>query len=150
MSQEEILQPKTFTVWKYVIGGFLAGLITAALNNIIFFVLPLIQEIDFPHSLDEMALTIASFIPPILASVFYFIVSSKNYSKGTKVYLAIVLIAFALSIVVQFFPEKLLELGLLEEGDIPENLALLTVPFHITTALVALVFIPKFVGSKED
>ena len=44
MSQEEILQPKTFTVWKYVIGGFLAGLITAALNNIIFFVLPLIQR----------------------------------------------------------------------------------------------------------
>lgn len=150
MSQENYVQPKTFTVWKYVIGGFLAGLITAALNNILFFVFPLIKEVDFPNIIDEMALTIASFVPPILASILYFAVSSKNYSTGTKIYLILVLIGFTLSIIIQFFPEKLIDLGLLEMGDVPDNLALLTVPFHITTALVALVFIPKFVGSKED
>jgi hypothetical protein len=148
MSQEKNIQPITFTVWKYIIGGFLAGLITAALNNILFFILPLIKEVDFPHIIDEMALTIASFIPPILASILYFAVSSKNYTTGTKIYL--ILIGFTLSIAIQFFPEKLIVLGLLESGDVPDNLAFLTVPFHITTAFVALVFIPKFVGSKED
>ncbi|MGB0806574.1 MAG: hypothetical protein ACPGRC_07780 [Salibacteraceae bacterium] len=150
MEQTLEVPVKTFTVWKYVVGGFLAGIITAALNNILFFFLPMIQEVDFPSIIDEMALSIGSFIPPIIASIFYYIVSSKNYAKGTKIYLTIILIGFILSIVIQFFPEQLINLGLLEVGDIPPNLALLTVPFHVTTALVALVFIPKFVGSKED
>lgn len=141
---------KTFSVWKYAVSGFLAGIITAALNNILFFVLPLIKEVNFPHIIDEMALSIASFIPPILAALFYYTVSSKNYKKGTRIYLFFILLGFGLSIFIQFFPENLAELGLLETGDIPSNLPLLTVPFHITTALVALVFIPKFVGSKED
>jgi hypothetical protein len=141
---------QTFTVWKYIVGGFLAGIITAALNNILFFFLPLIKEVHFPSIIDEMALSLGSFIPPIIASIFYYFVSSKNYSKGTKVYLTIVIIGFLLSIIVQFFPEQLIGLGLLQAGDIPANLALLTVPFHVTTALVALIFIPKFVGSAED
>ena len=141
---------KTFNVWKYAVSGFLAGIITAALNNILFFVLPLIKEVNFPHIIDEMALSIGSFIPPILAAIFYYAVSSKNYKKGTRIYLFFILLVFSLSIFVQFFPEYLIQLGLLEIGDIPPNLPLLTVPFHITTALVSLVFIPKFVGSKED
>lgn len=147
---EQVSEVRTFTVWKYVVGGFLAGIITAALNNLLFFFLPMIKEVDFPEIIDEMALAIGSFIPPIIASIFYYIVSSKNYEKGTKIYLAIILIGFVLSIIVQFFPEQLIGLGLLEAGDIPDNLAVLTVPFHVTTALVALIFIPKFVGSKED
>jgi hypothetical protein len=141
---------RTFTVWKYVVGGFLAGIITAALNNLLFFFLPLIKEVHFPAIIDEMALSIGSFIPPTLASILYYFVSSKNYDKGTKVYLLIILVGSLLSIIIQFFPEELINLGLLQAGDIPQNLALLTVPFHITTALVSLVFIPKFVGSKED
>jgi hypothetical protein len=132
------------------VAGFLAGIITAALNNLLFFFLPLIKEVHFPSIIDEMALSLGSFIPPIIASVFYYFVSSKNYEKGTKVYLSIVLIGFLLSIIIQFFPEQLINIGLLQNGDIPENLALLTVPFHVTTALVSLIFIPKFVGSKED
>ena len=141
---------KTFNVWKYAVSGFLAGIITAALNNILFFVLPLIKEVNFPHIIDEMALSIGSFVPPILAAIFYYAVSANNYKKGTRIYLFFILLGFGLSIFIQFFPESLIELGLLEIGDIPPNLPLLTVPFHITTALVSLVFIPKFVGSKED
>ena len=150
MEQTIPVTNQTFTVWKYVVGGFLAGIITAALNNIIFFFLPILTEIKFPTFIDEMALSIGSFIPPIIASIFYYLVSSKNYEKGTKIYLIIILIGFLLSIAIQFFPEQLIQTGLVHAGDIPSNLALLTVPFHVTTALVALVFIPKFVGSKED
>lgn len=150
MDQVVQKENKTFTIWKYVVGGFLAGILTAALNNLLFFFLPLIKEVHFPSIIDEMALSIGSFIPPIVASIFYYLVSSKNYEKGTKLYLIIILTGFILSIVIQFFPEQLINFGLLEAGDIPENLAFLTVPFHVTTALVALVFIPKFVGSKED
>lgn len=140
----------TYTVWKYIVGGFLAGIITAALNNILFFFLPMLFNIEYPLLIDEMALAIGSFIPPIMASIFYYLVSSKNYEKGTKLYISIVMIGFLLSIAIQFFPEQLINIGLIPSGDIPKNLATLTVPFHITTALVALVFIPKFVGSKED
>ena len=149
---DKVISPpiKTFTVWKYIVSGFLAGLITVALNNILFFVLPLIKEVNFPHIIDEMALTIGSLIPPILAAIFYYAVSANNYSRGTKIYLFFILLGFGLSIFFQFFPENLIQIGLLESDDIPPNLALLTVPFHITTALVSLVFIPKFVGSKED
>lgn len=150
MEQAIVAQTRTYTVWKYVVGGFLAGIITAALNNILFFFLPMIKEVEFPAIIDEMALSIGSFIPPIIASVLYYILSSKDYEKGTKTYLAVIIVGFVLSIVVQFFPDQLINMGLLQAGDIPDNLALLTVPFHVTTALVALVFIPKFVGSKED
>ena len=150
MNQTITQNNRTYTIWKYIVGGFIAGILTAALNNILYFFLPLIEEVKFPSSIDELALSLGSFIPPILATIFYYLVSSTNYNKGTKIYISIVVVTFLLSIVIQFFPELLEKIGLLSNDNIPKNLALLTVPFHITTALVALVFIPQFVGSKED
>ncbi len=150
MEQAIMATHHTYTIWKYIVAGFLAGLITAALNNILFFFLPMLLNFEYPLILDEMALSLGSFFPPIIATIFYYFVSSKNYEKGTKVYISLVMIGFLISIGVQFFPEQLINTGFLQAGDIPHNLALITVPFHVTTALVALIFIPKFVGSKED
>lgn len=149
MDQSTTAPLRTFSLWKYSVGGFVAGLIVAAINNIWYAFFPYLSDVRYPSSIDEMALTIGSFVPPIIASILYYFISSKNYDKGTKIYVLTAFIVFVLSIVVQFYPEILVNYNLLEANDIPENLALLTVPFHISTLLVTLIFIPKFVGMKD-
>lgn len=142
--------PKTYSAWKFIIGGFIAGLIATAINSIWFVVFPIIYEAEFPPQLDELSLAFASIGSMVLASVFYYAVSLKSYQTGTKVYLTVVLIVSILSTLVQFFPEQLIQYGIIDSQTVPNNLALVTVPFHIATALVALIFIPKFTGMKDE
>ena len=149
MDQSTEAPLRTFSLWKYSVGGFVAGLIVAAINNIWYAFFPYLSDVRYPASIDEMALTIGSFVPPIIASILYYFISSKNYDKGTKIYISVAFIVFILSIAIQFYPEILVNYGLLDANDIPENLALLTVPFHISTLLITLIFIPKFVGMKD-
>lgn len=150
METTAISVPKTYSAWKFIIGGFLAGLIATAINSIWFVIFPIIYDSEFPPQLDELSLAFASIGSMVLAALFYYVVSLKSYAFGTKVYLTVVTIVSILSTLVQFFPELLIQYGILEASAVPENLALITVPFHIATALVALLFIPKFTGMKDE
>lgn len=150
METTAIHVPKTYSAWKFIIGGFLGGLIATAINSIWFVVFPIIYDAEFPPQLDELSLAFASIGSMVFASIFYYLVSLKSFQTGTRIYLIIVSIISILSVLVQFFPEYLIQYGIIESQNVPANLALITVPFHIATALVALIFIPKFTGMKDD
>lgn len=142
--------PKTYSAWKFIIGGFVAGLVAMAVNSVWFVLFPIIYDAEFPPQLDEMSLAFGSIGSMVVASIFYYIVSLKSYETGTKIYLPVVLAISIASVLIQFFPEFLVQYGIMDAQSIPDNLALITVPFHIVCALTALIFIPKFTGMKDE
>ena len=136
---------KGISLWKYSIAGVLAGLITGILNNIWIVVYSAMNDGYIPGNVDTDEVTALSFVPMLLASFVYYLISMRDLSKGTKIYIGIGSILFITSLYFPFFPEQT---GLFPVDEIPKDFALFTTPMHVIAAFLALYFIPRFVTKQ--
>ncbi len=135
-----------FSLWKYSIAGVLAGLIAGIANNVWILIYPFVSGMDAPPGVDAMSVSVFSFLPMLLAGFFYYFISMKNASRGTKIFIGLGIVAFLASLYGPLNPDQLG--ALFQAGEVPAGFALFTIPMHIIAALTALVFMPRFVMSE--
>lgn len=135
-----------YSLWKYSIAGVLAGLIAGIANNIWILIYPYVAGMDAPPGVDAMSVSVFSFLPMLLAGFFYYFISMKDASRGTKVFIALGVLAFLASLYGPFNPDQMG--AFFQTGEVPSGFALFTIPMHIIAALTALVFMPRFVMSE--
>jgi hypothetical protein len=134
------------SLWKFVMGGVLAGLITGIINNVWILAFPYVSGIESPGGINAMSVSVLSFVPVFLASLVYYGLSLKSIKKGTKIYLIIGIIGFLASLYGPLNPDVMTDL--IGREIMKEGLALFALPMHVISAASAMLFLPKFVLSE--
>lgn len=154
MATHVLERSETFSVWKFTVGGVLAGIIAGIVNNLYIIVFPMITSYKAIPGIDSMSVTIFSFLPVLLASLVYFGIYSLNPSSGTRNYIILGIAGFLLSLYGPLFPESIAKLintlGLEYAFTPTEGFAYFLIPLHVITALLALGFVPKFVHNRDS
>ena len=133
-----------FSIWKYSIAGVIAGLIAGIGNNLWILAYPFISGHDAPAGVDAMSVSVFSFIPMVIAGLFYYGISIKDAARGTRIFVGLGVLIFLASLYGPLNPEQLSSmLG----GEVPEGFALFTIPMHVIAAAAAVIFMPRFVMS---
>lgn len=155
MATETTLPAKnSISLWKYAIGGVIAGLITGILNNVWIILFPILfpeYEGMFGGGISPMSVSVMSFLPLLAAAFVYYGFTMNNIKVGTRIYVVLGILALLGSLYGPMFPDQMNDfmasLGkpIFMDEVIPTGFAILTIPMHIFSAGVAIIFIPRFV-----
>ena len=118
----------------YLIGGVVAGVITAILNNLWNFLYPVIGGVSVPEVINAGSITLMSIAPLLIAAVGYFVLS-RFTANATPIFQGITILLALLSLFSTFNPPI----------PVPDGFAGLSGPMHIIAGLVGAFVIPRFV-----
>jgi Family of unknown function (DUF6069) len=118
----------------YLIGGAVAGVITAVLNNLWNLIYPAIGGVSVPEVINLESVTMMSIVPLLIAAVGYFVLS-RFTSNATPIFQGITIVLALLSLAGTFSPPM----------PVPAGFAGLSAPMHIIAGLVGALVIPRFV-----
>jgi len=138
LNKRMIEKPK-FT--RFLIGGLIAGIISAVLNNLYSVVYTLIIGHGASEIINIGSITGASILPTIVGALLYFGLS-KFTTKATLIFIIAGIILAIISCAGAFGNE------LADGTPTPEGFVGLTVPMHLIAGLVAVLFIPKYTYRK--
>ena len=124
-------------ILTYLKAGLLAGIVAAIINNIIYAVMITVGGFAW-IPLIAVSILVASFLPNLIASVAYFILSL--FSKQAYLLLAVGIIIFVLISVLPHLgigpaPSPAL-------AALPEGFDLVTVPLHVVFGFTAILLMP--------
>jgi len=126
---------------RFLLGGLIAGLISAALNNIYSVAHAGLTDFSIPDVIHFGSITGASIVPTTIGALCYFGLS-RFTSKATLIF---IIVASVFTLLSCFGPLQ----GELPDGSpAPDGWIGLTLPMHIIAGLVAVLFIPKYVYRK--
>lgn len=118
----------------YLIGGVVAGVITAILNNLWNFIYPAIGGVSVPEVINVGSVTLMSIMPLLIAAVGYFILS-RFMDNATPIFQGATIVLALLSLFGTFNPPM----------PVPDGFAGLSGPMHVIAGLVGAIVIPRFV-----
>lgn len=129
------------SILKYLKAGLIAGLVSAVLNNVIYFIMIAVGGYEWVPVI-TVSIMVASFLPNLLASVAYFILS--RFTSRAWLIMTIGIAAFVLISVLPHLgigpaPSPAL-------AALPEGFDLVTVPLHIVFGLAAIFLLPWLVA----
>lgn len=118
----------------YLIGGVVAGVITAILNNLWNFLYPAIGGVNVPEVINAGSITLMSIAPLLIAAVGYFVLS-RFMDNATTIFQGATIVLALLSLFGAFNPPM----------PVPDGFAGLSAPMHVIAGLVGAFVIPRFV-----
>lgn len=118
----------------YLIGGLVAGVITAVLNNLWNFIYPAIGGVSVPEVINLGSVTMMSMVPLLIAAVGYFVLS-RFLPNATPIFQGLTIVLALLSLFGTFNPPM----------PVPAGFAGLSAPMHVIAGLVGALVIPRFV-----
>lgn len=130
-----IIMNKSITFSKVIKAGFLAGLISAAINTIWNQLGIFVMNISGLPKGFSVAVVMSSILPVLFASIIYFLLI-RNFTRGYLLYMFLGVSFMLLS----NFPA--FEVTLPDGTPTPANFALLVIPMHFVAGLSALYLIP--------
>jgi ABC-type thiamin/hydroxymethylpyrimidine transport system permease subunit len=137
-----IVQTKQ-SIKVYLIGGLVAGVLAAILNNLYSYVYTAFTGISVPGVINFGSVTGASILPAVIASLFYFALS-RFTAKATLIFI-ISGIAFTL-----FSFGGPLQSQLPDNTPTPQGFAGLTLPMHIISGLVVMYTLVRYVNKSKQ
>ncbi|MBT3676626.1 MAG: hypothetical protein HOG39_08305, partial [Candidatus Marinimicrobia bacterium] len=126
---------------RFLIGGLIAGVISAVLNNLYSVVYTSITGHSVSEIINIGSITGASIIPTIVGALLYFGLS-RFTTKATLVFIIAGSLLAIISCAGAFGSE------LADGTPTPEGFAGLTVPMHLFAGLIAIIVIPKYTYRK--
>jgi hypothetical protein len=121
----------------YLLGGLIAGAISAVLANLYYLIFGSITGYSYAE-LNVISITLAAFIPSLLGSLIYFGLSRQT-SAATNIFVVLGLVFGVLSIVPT----------LVAPPNPAPGFAAATAPLHILVAVVCVTVVPFFVRSRR-
>lgn len=118
----------------YLIGGVVAGVVTAILNNLWNLLYPAIGGVSVPEVINAGSVTMMSILPLLIAAVGYFVLS-RFVDNATPIFQIGTVVLALLSLFGTFNPPM----------PVPDGFAGLSGPMHIIAGLVGAFVIPRFV-----
>ena len=118
----------------YLIGGAVAGIVAAVLNNVWNLLYPAMGGVSAPEVINLGSVTLMSIVPLLLAAVGYFVLS-RFVNNATTLFQAITIVLALLSLFGTFNPPM----------PVPAGFAGLSGPMHVIAGLVGAFVIPRFV-----
>ncbi len=118
----------------YLIGGVVAGLAAAVLNNLWNLIYPMIGGVSVPEVINLGSVSLMSIVPLLIAGVGYFILS-RFVSNATPIFQIGTIVLALLSLFGTFSPPM----------PVPDGFAGLSGPMHVIAGLVGAFVIPRFV-----
>jgi ABC-type Co2+ transport system permease subunit len=128
---------------RYLLAGLIAGLVSAVLNNIIYFLLVLLGGHAWALVV-AASILIASFLPNLIGAIAYFLL--RKITSHARIILSLGVGAF---VIVSVLPH--LGIGPAPSpalAALPEGFDLVTVPLHIVFGLTAIFLMPRLVTSE--
>lgn len=126
---------------QFLIAGAWAGLTAAVINNIYSFIYTSVTGFSASGAVNIFTVTIASFIPLILAGLVYYLLA-KNTGKPTSYFII-------LSVVLTMFSERLRVFAIyVYEYDVPVDFYGLVLPMNFIAGTVAAIVIPLYMLRK--
>jgi hypothetical protein len=126
----------------YLIGGLIAGVLSAILNNLYSYLYTAFTGVIIPEVINFGSVTGASILPAVVASLFYFILS-RFTAKATLIFI-IAGIAFTL---LSFGGP--LQSQLPDGTPTPQGFAGLTLPMHIISGLIVIYTLVRYVNKGK-
>ena len=130
-------------IGKFFLGGLLAGILGALVNNIYSFLYTSITGFSIPKIIHLGSITSASILLVVVSSLFYFVLA-KFSSKAKLIYIIVGIIFMIFS----FWAP--LSSHLPDGTPTPEGFAGLTLPMHVISGLLAFILIPWHVDRKDE
>lgn len=130
---------------SYLKAGLLAGLVSAILNNIIYFIMITAGGFGWVLVI-AISILVASFLPNILASIAFW-----GLSKITHLARLILTIGIVVFVLISVLPH--LGIGPAPSpalAALPEGFDLVTVPLHLVFGLTAIFLMPWIVSKNTD
>lgn len=128
---------------RFLKAGLIAGLVSAVLNNIIYLIMIAVGDHRWMPVI-AVSILVASFLPSLLASIAYFLLSrftQRAWLIMTMGIVAFVLISILPHLGVGPAPSPAL-------AALPEGFDLVTVPLHIVFGLAAIFLMPWLVARE--
>lgn len=119
---------------RYLIGGVVAGVVTAILNNLWNFIYPALGGVSVPEVINLTSISLASILMLLIAAIGYFVLS-RFMNNATPTFQGITIVLALLSLFGAFNPPM----------PVPAGFAGLSAPMHVIAGLVGAFLIPRFV-----
>jgi uncharacterized membrane protein len=133
------LSPAQPSLVKYLIGGGLAGVIAAVINNIYYFAYTGLTG-NSVAVINPISVTMASILPIVVGSLGYYIAARLFGARATLIFMVGSLVLAVLSLGGVF-------LGQLPDGSAPPAwFPVLTLPMHLIAGLVCAFGVPRLVN----
>jgi len=117
---------------RLLLGGSVAGIIAAIINNLYHLIYSFVSGHGFTSLINFGSITLGSVVPAIIAAICYFILSRFTY-KATRIFVIITLLLTVLTFA-----------GVLK-SEFPDGFIRLIIPMHIVAGLSIAFIIPRFV-----
>lgn len=124
-------------VSTYLLGGLIAGVISAVLANLYYLIFGAITGYSYAE-LNVISITLAGILPSLLGSLIYFGLSRQT-SAATKIFVTLGLAFGILSIVPT----------LIAPPNPAPGFAAATAPLHILVAVICVTVVPFFVRTRS-
>lgn len=127
---------------RYLMGGLLAGIIAAVLNNIYHTAYTAITGVEATVVINYVTVSIASIVPLVLAALVYYFLS-KETKQPTMIFIVITIFLTITSsglMAISHFPDR---------TPVPEGFVGLALPMHYIAGAVAAIFIPWYVSAGK-
>jgi len=118
----------------YLIGGVVAGIVTAILNNLWNLIYPAIGGVSVPEVINLGSVTLMSIVPLLIAAVGYFVLS-RFLNNATPIFQVLIIVLALFGLFGTFNPPM----------PVPAGFAGLSAPMHVSAGLVGAFVIPRFV-----
>jgi len=128
-------------ITRFVLGGLIAGIAAAVVNNIYHMIYSSATGISIPQYVNVGSVTGGSVILLLVASIAYFVLS-RFTAKAKLIFVAGTLILTVVSFAAP------LGSTLPDGTPTPEGFAGITLPMHIIAGLAAVVLIPRFADKR--
>ena len=127
---------------RFLLGGLIAGVAAAILNNIWLLVYPLTTGNEVPEIINIGSVTTSSILGLLVGGFVYFLLHRLT-KKGTFIFISAGVVFTFLSIM---GPINMTELP--DGNAAPEGFTLLTIPMHLIAGLASVIITPKWVNRK--
>tara|TARA_B110000046_G_C12983945_1_gene394706 strand:- start:162 stop:587 length:426 start_codon:yes stop_codon:yes gene_type:complete len=127
---------------RFLLGGLIAGVAAAILNNIWLLVYPLTTGNEVPEIINIGSVTASSILGLLVGGFVYFLLHRLT-KKGTFIFISAGVVFTFLSIM---GPINMTELP--DGNAAPEGFTLLTIPMHLIAGLASVIITPKWVNRK--
>lgn len=127
---------------RFLIGGLLAGVIAAVLNNIYHTAYTAVTGVEATVVINYVTVTIATIAPLILAALVYYGLS-RNTRHPTMIFLILTIfltITSSALMAISHFPDR---------TPVPDGFIGLALPMHYIAGTVAAIFIPMYVSAGK-
>ena len=142
MMNETINGQQKPQIVRSLLGGLIAGVASAILNNVWLLVYPLTTGNEVPEIINIGSVTASSILGLFIGGFVYFVLHRLT-KKGAFIFITAGVVFTFLSLM---GPINMTDLP--DGNSAPEGFALLTIPMHLIAGLAAIIITPKWVNRK--